>query len=209
MLTIKPVLSQTELTQFIDFPWMIYREDPFWVPPLKTDVQYRLDPLKNPFWKIAEQQCWLALNDGTPVGRICAIAYFPDETSPAPVMGRFGFFECIDNVEVASLLFQTAADWLKTKGYTIMVGPFNPSPTDEIGVMVDGFDTLPVAMAGHNPRYYQKLFEACGFSKNNESVARHYIRQDGITLDQAFPKKLKRVVEIAKKRQDITFKKTK
>ena len=70
-----------------------------------------------------------------------------------------------------------------------MVGPFNPSPTDEIGVMVEGFTTLPVAMAGHNPPYYRNLFESCGFTKNNESVARRYIRPKGISLEAGIPRK--------------------
>ena len=209
MLTLKPILSQSDFIEFAKFPWLIYKNDPFWVPPLLTDVLDRLDPQNNPFWKIAERQCWLALESDTPVGRICAIAYLKTDQTTAPEMGRFGFFECIDNIEVASLLFQTAAAWLKQKGYSNMVGPFNPSPTDEIGVMIEGFSTLPVAMAGHNPPYYQNLFETCGFIRNNESVARRYIRPKGISLEEAFPKKLMRVVEIARKRKDISLRRLK
>ena len=79
MLTIKPILAQSDFNEFVKFPWLIYKNDPFWVPPLVNDVLDRLDPQKNPFWKIAERQCWLALDDDTPVGRICAIAYLPTE----------------------------------------------------------------------------------------------------------------------------------
>lgn len=90
-----------------------------------------------------------------------------------------------------------------------MSGPFNPGLNDEIGIMIEGFDTLPVALAAHNPPYYQKLFESNGFIKNNDTVARHYIRPDGITLEDAFPEKLMRVVKIVRKRSDITLRKLK
>ena len=204
-----PVSTQEEFLRFVRFPWLIYKNDPFWVPPLVKEMLNRLDSGRNPFWKTADRQCWLAMDGSETVGRICAIAYYPSKEPAAPVMGRFGFFECINNREIASLLFDTAADWLRTKGFSTMVGPFNPSPSDEIGIMTEGFDTLPVALAGHNPPYYQHLFESNGFIKNKDTVARHYIRPEGITFDAAFPKKLMRVVEIARKRNDVTLRKLK
>lgn len=203
------VATQEEFLRFVQFPWLIYKNDPFWVPPLVKEMLNRLDTSRNPFWKTADRQCWLAVDGGQTVGRICAIAYHPTKEPAAPVMGRFGFFECINNPDVASRLFETAADWLRAKGFSTMVGPFNPSPSDEIGIMIEGFDTLPVALAGHNPPYYEHLFESNGFIKNTETVARHYIRPQGITFEEAFPKKLMRVVEIARKRNDIYLRKLK
>ncbi len=202
-----PVTTQEELLRFVQFPWEVYKNDPCWVPPLIKENLNRLDPGRNPFWKTADRQCWLAMDGDETVGRICAIAYHPVIDPIAPVMGRFGFFECINDQEVVSLLFETAADWLRARGFSIMVGPFNPSPSDEIGIMIEGFDTLPVALAGHNPPYYQALFEKNGFVKNKDTVARHYIRLEGISFKDAFPQKLMRVVEIARKRNDITLRK--
>ena len=202
-----PVITREDFLRFAQFPWLIYRNDPFWVPPLLNDILFRLDVARNPFWKTAERQCWLAMDNDVPVGRICAIAYHPATVSASPVLGRFGFFECINNQEIASLLFETAAVWLRSKGFATMEGPYNPTQSDEIGIMVEGFDTLPVALAGHNPPYYQNLFENQGFTKSKETVARHYIRPEGITFEDAFPKKLMRVVEIARKRKDVTLRK--
>jgi GNAT superfamily N-acetyltransferase len=202
-----PVISREDFLQFVRFPWSIYKKDPFWVPPLINDIVNRLDPGRNPFWKTADRQCWLAMDDAETVGRICAIAYHSAKEPAAPVKGRFGFFECINNAEIASLLFETAADWLRAKGFSTMIGPFNPGPSDEIGIMVEGFDTLPVALAGHNPPYYQNLFKSNGFVKNKDTVARHYIRPDDITFEDAFPKKLMQVVEIARRREDVTLRK--
>lgn len=202
-----PVISQEDFLQFVRFPWSIYKNDPFWVPPLVSEMLNRLTPGSNPFWKTADRQCWLAMDGAETVGRICAIANHSAKEPAAPGMGRFGFFECINNTEIASLLFETAADWLRFRGFSNMIGPFNPGPGDEIGIMVEGFDTLPVALAGHNPPYYQALFESNGFIKNKDTVARHYIRPQGITFEEAFPQKLMRVVEIARKREDVTLRK--
>jgi GNAT superfamily N-acetyltransferase len=202
-----PVISREDFLQFVRFPWSIYKDDPFWVPPLINDILNRLDPGRNPFWKTADRQCWLAMDGAETVGRICAIAYHSAKEPAGPGMGRFGFFECINNTEIASLLFETAADWLRAKGFSTMIGPFNPGPGDEIGIMVEGFDTLPVALAGHNPPYYQNLLESNGFVKNKDTVARHYLPPEGITFEEAFPQKLMRVVEIARKREDVTLRK--
>ncbi|KAF0111640.1 MAG: hypothetical protein FD147_821 [Chloroflexi bacterium] len=206
---VESVETREEYLQFVKMPWRLYQGDSFWVPPLIQDVIDRLDPAKNPFWKTAERQCWMAYADKQAVGRICAIAYKPEDKPIDPLIGRFGFFECINDPAVASLLFSTAADWLGTKGFKMMSGPFNPSPTDEIGIMVEGFDVRPVVLTGHNPPYYADLFTANGFTKANESVARRYIRPDGITFAQAFPEKLERVAEIAAKRKDIVLRQLK
>jgi GNAT superfamily N-acetyltransferase len=204
-----PVITREDFLRFTQLPWRIYRDDPFWVPPLINDILYRLDVARNPFWKTSERECWLALDNDIPVGRICAIAYRPASNPSAPVMGRFGFFECINDQETASSLFTIAADWLKVRRLTSMEGPYNPSQSDEIGIMIDGFDTLPVALAGHNPPYYQNLFLNHGFAKNKDTVARHYIVPRRISFEDAFPKKLMRVVEIARKRNDVTLRKLK
>jgi hypothetical protein len=87
-----PVSSQEEFLRFVQFPWFIYKNDPYWVPPLVKEILNRLDTTRNPFWKTADRQCWLAMDGSETVGRICAIAYHPAVEPKAPVMGRFGFF---------------------------------------------------------------------------------------------------------------------
>ncbi|MCX6054049.1 MAG: hypothetical protein NTZ74_03875 [Chloroflexi bacterium] len=185
------------------FPWSLYLGDSFWVPPLIGDVLDRLDMGKNPFWKTAERQCWLVFLNGSIAGRICAIADRPMGKPIDPSMGRFGFFECIHDNEVAALLFSTAASWLGSRGFTKMTGPYNPSPTDEIGIQVAGFEVRPVLLTGHNPPYYADLFRVNGFQKSNDLVARRYLCPKGITFSQAFPEKVTRVIEIVQKRSDI------
>jgi GNAT superfamily N-acetyltransferase len=138
-----------------------------WVAPLRMDVAKLLDKRKNPFYGHGDAALFLAEREGVVVGRIAAIrndahgAFHPDERH----VGFFGFFECVDDQAVADALFAAAADWLRGQGLTVMRGPASLSTNDECGLLVDGFDTPPVIMNPHNPRYYPGLVERAGFRK--------------------------------------------
>ncbi|HEY7750950.1 MAG TPA: hypothetical protein VH917_01570, partial [Ignavibacteriaceae bacterium] len=142
-LSIKTVKSKTDLNAFIKFPFEIYRGNNNWVPPLNMEQRNLLDRNKNPFFKNAEAEYFLAERDGKIVGRIAAVKndlhlkYHNDES------GQFGFFECINDQQVADLLFNTAKDWLRSKGLKYMNGPANPSSNDVYGMLIDGFDDPP------------------------------------------------------------------
>jgi GNAT superfamily N-acetyltransferase len=145
----------------------LHRGDPLWVAPLRMDIATLLSRSKNPFFEHAEVEYLLAERDGAVVGRIAAIrndahgAFHPEEQH----VGFFGFFECVDDQAVADALFAAAAEWLKARALTVMRGPASFSTNDECGLLVDGFDTPPVVMNPHNPRYYVALVERAGFTK--------------------------------------------
>jgi GNAT superfamily N-acetyltransferase len=126
-----------------------------------------LSKTKNPFHQHADVEYFLAVRDGAVVGRIAAIhnhnhgAFQPEERH----VGFFGFFECVNDQAVADALFGAAAAYLKALGLTVMRGPASFSTNDECGLLVDGFDTPPVIMNPHNPRYYVELVERAGFTK--------------------------------------------
>ncbi len=205
---IKPVITPKDLRQFVTLPWSIYKGDPNWVPPLINDMLARLDPQKNPFWKTAERELWLVWMGNRPVGRIAAILDRARNNLLKQPTGEFGFFECIDDAAVAELLLETAADWLLQHGMTLMRGPYNPSPSDEIGILVDGFDTRPALMEAHSPRYYPVFFDNNGFTKYVDTVARLARRPvDKLKLEDVMPEKVMRVLEIVRKRSDITIRK--
>ena len=138
-----------------------------WVAPLRMDVRKLLDKKANPFYQHADAEYFLAERNGKVVGRIAAIRNdnhgkaWPEETH----VGFWGFFECINDQAVADALFAAAAAWLKKEGLTVMRGPASPSTNDECGLLVDGFDTPPVVMNPHNPRYYVDLVDRAGFTK--------------------------------------------
>lgn len=126
---------------------------------------------KNPFYKNAERQLFLALRDGRPVGRIAAIENRAHNEFHEDRVGFFGFFECQDDREAAGALFSAAEDWLRPRGLDTMRGPMNPSTNHECGMLVRGFRWHPMIMTTWNPRYYPTLIESLGFAKAKDLLA--------------------------------------
>jgi hypothetical protein len=130
-----------------------------------------LNKEKNPFFKHAQSNYYLAEMNGEIVGRIAAIKndmhlkYHNDDT------GFFGFFECINNQEVANALFDKAKEWITEKGLSNMRGPANPSSNDEWGMLIDGFEDSPRILMTYNPMYYNDLCENYGMKKAKDVYA--------------------------------------
>ncbi|HEV7588161.1 MAG TPA: GNAT family N-acetyltransferase [Longimicrobium sp.] len=159
---------------FIDFSWTINARDPQWIPPLRLVFNALLDREKHPFHQHADVALFVAERGGRIVGRIAATANWRANEFQGNTTGYFGLFECVDDESVARALLERAAEWLKAKGLTSMQGPFNLSTNDELcsgGVLIEGFDTPPVFMMGHNPPYYQRLVEGAGFEKAKDLLA--------------------------------------
>lgn len=180
-LQIRPVAGSSELEAFIELPWRIQGGDPNWVPPLRDSVRTLLAPA-HPFWKRAERQLFLAWRDGQPVGRIAAIMDQAFIEYHGELAGAWGFFECADDPQAASLLFDEAQVWLMERGLNLMRGPFNPSTNYEIGLLAEGFDSPPCIMMTYNPPRYCALVESCGLSKEKDVLAFQFRR--GHTLPQ-------------------------
>lgn len=196
--SVKKVSSKKELMQFIKFPWQIYINDKYWVPPLIMEQKTLLNKEKNPFFNDAEADYFLAERSGKLVGRIAAIKNERHLQYHKDNAGHFGFFESIDDQEVADALFTTAKDWLKSKGLTNMKGPANPSSNDIYGMLVDGFDDSPRLLMPYNPAYYVNLCEQHGLKKAKDLYAWKILNDKIITSE-----KLKRVQEIARKRYGL------
>lgn len=196
--TIKKVETKKELNEFIKLPWKIYKDNKYWVPPLLMEQKTLLNKDKNPFFKAAEAEYFLAYKNNELVGRIAAIKndvhlkYHNDDC------GHFGFFECIDDQDVANALFNTVKDWLREKNLKIMRGPANPSSNDIYGMLIDGFEDLPRLLMPYNPEYYIRLCESYGFKKGKDLYA-WKIENEKILASE----KLRRGQEIVRKRYGI------
>jgi len=168
---IEVIRKKKDLNAFLKFPYEIYRGDPNWVAPLLFDQKRLLDPKINPFFLHAQMTRLVAKKNGKIVGRICAIDdrnYIEHWKEP---VGFFGFFECINDQEVADALFEAAADWLKPRGVDTMRGPTNPSTLDTCGILADGFERPPVFLMAYNPPYYLELLDKAGFNSAKELYA--------------------------------------
>lgn len=196
---IRNVSSSGDVRRFIKFQWRIYKGNPHWVPPLLMDRRKLMDKKKNPFYQHAEAAFFLAYRDGEIVGRIGAIINHNHNKEHSDKVGFFGFFECVDDQDVANTLLGTAKDWLQRRGSTAMRGPASPCVNDEYGLLIDGFDKPPVVLMPYNPLYYTKLLERAGLKKAKDLYAYH------VHKDKVFTDKLERVTKIVKGREGISF----
>ncbi len=162
--SITPVTTSAERKAFVDFAWDVYRDDPAWVPPLKSEVHALLTPGKNPWFEHARAQLWLARRDGRTVGRISAQVDELVIEHMGAGTGQWGMFEALDG-EAAAALIATAEDWLRDQGMTRALGPVSLSIWDEPGLEIEGFAEPPTAMMGHHRPEYAAWIEAAGYSK--------------------------------------------
>jgi GNAT superfamily N-acetyltransferase len=162
--------SKPELHRFFDVADRIYARDPNFVAPLRDDLAKAL-ALENPFFRHAEMQLFLAQRDGHDIGRIAAILDRNHNEFHGEKAAFFGWFESVDDPEVARLLFDAASLWARERKMTVLRGPTNPSLNDEAGLLVEGFDSPPILMMTYNPRSYPALVEAAGFRKAKDLIA--------------------------------------
>jgi GNAT superfamily N-acetyltransferase len=162
---ISQVRSRRDLGAFIKFPWQIYRNDPAWVPPLIIERKAFLDCNKHPFYEHGDAALFLAKRDGQVIGRIMASDDPNYNALHQSNLGCFGLFESIDDVDVAAALFRAASDWLLEKGRDQITGPVDYSTNYVCGLLIDGFQHQPTLLTAHNPPYYARLLERCGFEK--------------------------------------------
>ena len=141
------------------FPWKIYKNDPNWVAPLLVNEKNLLDMSRNPFYQHSEGQYFLAYKNGEVVGRIEALINDNHNEFQEEKTGFFGFYESINDENVAKALFEAAENWIRERSMDRMRGPMNPSTNDTCGLLVDAFDQPPVLLMTYNPPYYQDMFE--------------------------------------------------
>ena len=166
------VADGVQTDRFIKFQWDVYRQanDLHWVPPLLMERRDFLDPRKNPFYQHAEVALFLACRGDEVVGRIAAAedrsfnAYHGSRTA------YFGLYESVNDTGVAALLFGAVKDWARWRGLDRLIGPVNLTP-NEVGLLVEGFDSEPYLMMPYNPRYYGRLFDACGLRPAKDLLA--------------------------------------
>ncbi|MGC8963795.1 MAG: N-acetyltransferase [Brevinematia bacterium] len=168
------VRSPRSIDEFIKVSFLIQGNDPNWVPPIIMDLRKKLNKKKSSFLKHNEAEFFIAYKNGNIAGRIAAIKNNIHNERYKKKDGFFGFFECINDQEVANSLFDKASEWLKSKGLNTMYGPANYSTNDEVGLLVEGFTTPPFVMMPHNPEYYKNLIENYGFKKAKDLYAWYY-----------------------------------
>lgn len=191
-------ITPKDLTAFINFPFELYKQDPYWVGDLKTETR-KLLCTDHPFWQFAARKLFMAYRDGKPVGRLCALVNHKYNDYHHTRLGFFGFFDCVNDPEVSAALFKAGADYLRSQRVSTVRGPANPSSNHTYGLLVEGFNSIPAIMMPYNYPYYADLIEQAGFTKAKDLLAFKRSRDD-----QFSPRFLK-VCERCEKRGGITL----
>ncbi len=168
---IREATTRRHLNQFLALPKRIYSDDPCWVAPLEIDVKEFLDPKRHPFLLHGEAAKFLAMRNGSAVGRILVSDDPRYNCQGQANLGCFGMFECFDDPAVAAGLLNTAAAWLQARGRDSIRGPIDYSVNYPCGLLVDGFDTPPRFMMNHGRPYYDRLLNSWGLRKVKDMYA--------------------------------------
>ncbi len=197
-ITIKQATDKGGIRDFINATRAVYKDDPNWVQPLMMERMDVLQAGKNPYFEHAEVALFVAYRDGTPVGRISAQIDELAQEKWGPNLGHFGFFEALDQ-DVARVLLTQAKGWLKERGMKRMQGPWSFNTAEEVGTLIDGFDTPPSFMMPHGRPGYDGWLKGEGFDKAKDM---HAFELD-LLLDP--PERALRIVKMAEKNKRVTI----
>lgn len=188
--------SRADVDTFIQVPFDLYAGHPQWVPPFISDVRTMLNPDKHPYYEHSDAEFFIALDDGTPVGRIAALENKPFNAYHQVKDAQFYLFESVDDQAVASALIETVFEWARSRGLNKLVGPKGFGPLDGYGIQIEGFEHRQMMnMMNYNYPYYRDLVENLGFTKVVDFVS-SYVRPQEFQL----PPKVRKAAGIAKKR---------
>lgn len=189
-MTITEVSNTKEQQAFLDLVRKIYADDPNFICPLDKDVEATFHPETNSFFQHGSCIRWILSNEkGEHIGRIAAFINDKKAYQHEVPTGGIGYFECIDDQKAADLLFDTAKEWLSTKGMKAMDGPINFGENDTFwGLLVEGFTPPSYGMNYHKP-YYHALFKNYGFEKEYEQITNH------LDLRLPFPERFTKIAE--------------
>lgn len=194
---VRSMKTPAEREAFITFAWKVYKDNPYWVPPLINERKHFLDPAHNAFFEHATAEYFMAFRGEEPVGTIAAFTNTAYNEFQDVNVGFFGFFEVLEDRKAAHALLRTAEEWVRKAGHDAIMGPAQFSTNDEAFLLIDGFDDPPRALMTYNPPYYQDFIETAGFPKAMDVWAYSIGVADFI---QQMPEKLKRVVEKVKQK---------
>lgn len=206
MITIKEAITKKELREYIMFSFELYKDNPYWIPPIIADELETFDKEKNPAFKTAEAHFFLAYKENKIVGKIAAIINWDEINILNKRKVRFGWFDVIDDIEVTKALLNKVYE-LGNKHHLEMVeGPIGFSNLDKVGVLVEGFEEKGNMVTWYSLPYYKEHFEKLGLTKEKE----YY--ESSFSFSNINPEPFQKISSLVKKRYNLkplNFTKTK
>ena len=186
-----------QVKAFLDLPFRIYCDVPQWVPPLASDVRAMLDRRRHPFYKHSDAAFFLAVKDGTPIGRIAVLDNRNYNVFNNERTAFFYLFECENDGDASGALFNAAFDWAHARGLDKIIGTKGFTAFDGMGVLIKGFEHRPAFGIPYNPPYYPALIEATGFEPQGDVVSGY------LDARTAFPDKIHQLADLVRKRRGL------
>ena len=197
MFTVREVKTRSDLMKFIKFPDELYRDCAQYVPALHSDQVHSLTKCAS--LEYCKRKMWLVTDGKAIVGRICAMINPRYNERYSTKRVRFGWFDCINNEEVARLLISTAEEWARGEGMTEIHGPLYYNTLGKQGMLVEGYENIPPFNCIYNFRYYNDLMAKLGFEKECDWVQYKMVANHGV------PEKARRVAKLVEERYNLHF----
>jgi len=196
-LEIRTVVSPSERKGFVKFPFQLYKNHPYWIPPLIQSEMNVLSPEKNPVFEHSEAVLFTAWQDGKMVGRIAGLINDLETAHIHEKHARFGWFDFIESSGVSKALLEAVEEWGRSKNCQVLKGPYGFNQLDKNGMLTEGFDSLGTANTIYNYAYYPQQVEALGFEKDLEWV------EVDLKMTPVLPEKFVRLADMAAKRYEM------
>ncbi|NLX77072.1 MAG: GNAT family N-acetyltransferase [Clostridiaceae bacterium] len=198
MVEIVEVKTRKQLKDFILFPFKIFQDNPYWVPPLIRDEFNTLDKKKNPAFEYCEAKYWLAYKDGELVGRIAGIQNHSYVKKWGNKYTRFGWVDFVDDPEVSKALFDTVEEYARENGMNAVHGPLGFCDLDHQGLLIDGFEEMGTIVTNYHHPYYRKHLEQLGYEKDVD-----WLEYEILVPEKDEIEKLNKIAERALEKYDL------
>ena len=199
MIEVVEIKDKKEFEAFIEFPFRLYKNHPYWVPQIKKEELEVINRVQNPVFKNADASFFLAYQNGKIVGRIAAMVNWIEVNTLDKHKARFGWFDVIDDIEVTKALLESVKNFGKNHNLTFIEGPVGFSNLDRAGMLVDGFEEMNTMITNYNYPYYSKHMEDLGLNK----LAQWVEYEIKITSFEDSPEKVKRFGDLILNRYNL------
>lgn len=198
MISIKQIHTKKEITEFVKFPFKIFKGNNYWIPPIISEEVETFDKTKNPALKTAEVELFLAYKNNEIVGRVAAIINWDEVNLQQKKKVRFGWFDVIDDIEVTKALLEKVYELGKKHGMEMAEGPIGFSNLDKVGVLTEGFDQLGTMVSWYSHPYYKEHFEKLGMTVEKEYFESYF------SMNAINPEPFQRASKMIKERYGVT-----
>ena len=206
MINVQEVTTPALLKAYVTFPFELYQNHPYWVPPIIKDEMDSFDPRKNPAFESAEAHLFLAYKNQKIAGRIAVIINWNEVNDQQKKKVRFGWWDVIDDIEVTKALLEKVYEIGKKNNLEYVEGPIGFSNLDKVGALTEGFDFIGSMITWYNYPYYGQHLEQLGYVKEKEFI------ESSFSFANVKPEAFVKAQELVKKRYQLTavrFTKTK